>query len=129
MNVRSRALLSLIAAIGLGFAQAAAATTTYPDHVGGNVSFTGIQETSTFGDPEPLFGAPTGAGNSLHFFPASFSASSAGGGFDQTGSQLQLNISANTALDTILFVNITEFGDALLTGVGTAATDRPVRQA
>ena len=121
---RTRALsIGLALAATLLFAAQSNATTAYPDYVGPNIGFTGIQETSTFGDPEPLFGAPIGLGNQLLFFPANFSASSAGGaGVDQTGSQLQAQISAVGPLDTIDTINITEFGDAVLTGIGTAAT-------
>jgi hypothetical protein len=123
MSSRGRLLSSLL---GLAFAlvvgQAASATTSHPDYLGPNVSFTSIQETSTFGDPEPLFGAPTGSGDQLLFFPANFTASSAGGGFDQTGAQLQLVLNATGAgavLETLL---IDEFGDNTLLGAGTAAT-------
>ena len=45
----------------------AGATVSHPDYFGPNYSFTSIQETSTFGDPEPLFGAPLGVGDSLLF--------------------------------------------------------------
>lgn len=113
--------------MALVFGQAAFATTVYSDVVGSSVSFTGIQETSTFGDPEPLFGAPTGVGNQLLFFPSNFSASSAGDGInpgpvDQTGSQLQLTISGNSPTDTIDTLLITEYGDTSLTGTGTSST-------
>ena len=104
------------------WAGTAGALTFYTDVIGTDVSFTSIQEASSFGDPEPLFGQPLGSGNQLLFFPLTFSASAAGGGFDQTGSQLQLMITANGPLDVIDTVKITEFGDATLSGVGTAAT-------
>jgi hypothetical protein len=108
------AVLTTLVLLVLG--QSALATTSYPDYFGPNVAFTGIQETSTFGDPEPLFGAPTGSLNQLLFFPANFTATTAGAnGFDQTGAQLQMTFTANP-LNTITQVNITEFGDATLIG-------------
>lgn len=118
---RRLALMTLSTAI-LFAAGNASALTVYTDVIGTDVSFTGIQESSTFGDPEPLFDQPLGVGNQLLFFPPAFSASSAGGGVDQTGSQLQLMISGNSPTDTIDVVKIDEFGDATLTGAGTAAT-------
>jgi hypothetical protein len=122
MSSRGR-LLSLL---GLGLAlvvgQAASATTPYTDYFGPNVGFTGIQETSSWGDPEPLFGAPTGSGDQLLFFPANFTAASAGGGFDATGAQLQLVITATTPGTVLETLIIDEFGDSTLAGVGGAAT-------
>lgn len=120
----SRAVLSLLSLGACVLAAGAAqATTSYADVIGTNVSFTSIQETSTFGDPEPLFGAPSGTGNQLLFFPANFSANASGaGGIDQTGSQLQLEISANGPLDTLDELLFTEFGDTDLSGTGTDAT-------
>ncbi|MDH3210935.1 MAG: PEP-CTERM sorting domain-containing protein [Myxococcales bacterium] len=90
---------------------------------GTDVDFLQVQEASSFGDPEPLFcSGPTAvAGNTLTFFPANFSAIAAGGSFDQTGSQLQAEITT-TSVMTIDQILITEFGDVVLTGIGTAAT-------
>jgi hypothetical protein len=127
MKKRSPILLSVLSLLVAVFAaQAATATTIYSDVVGTNVSFTGIQETSSFGDPEPLFDQPVGSGNQLLFYPPAFLATAAGaGGLDQTGSQLQLTISGNDPLDTITDVLIDEYGDATLLqipGPGTAAT-------
>lgn len=102
--------------------QSAQATTNYTDVIGTSVSFTGINETSTT-DPEPLFDQPGGIGNQLLFFPATFSASASGAfGYDETSSLLNLTISGNGPLDTIDQVNISEFGDVTLSGVGTSAT-------
>ena len=73
------------------------ATTPYPNFDEPNVSVTGIKETSTFGDPEPISGAPTRSGNSLLFFPASFTASPpAANGLRQAGAQLQATILATS---------------------------------
>mgnify|MGYP006908244666 CR=1 FL=1 len=103
-------------------AASASATATSSDYTGTNFDFTGIQETSTFGDPEPLFGAPTGSGNQLLFFPTNFTASAGGGSFDQTGAQLQLMVQALGPLDTIEAFSLTEAGDTSLFGSGTGAT-------
>ncbi len=121
MRLLSRLLLLALLVLGLG-GREASALTVYGDFSGTNVDFLGVQESSTFGDPEPLFGAPTVVGNQLLFFPSTFSASAGGGGFDQTGSQLQLTISGSGPTDTIDVVRIDEFGDAVLAGLGTPAT-------
>jgi hypothetical protein len=115
-------LLTLLASLVAG--HAALATTTYPNYLGTSVNFTGIQETSTFGDPEPAccFGAPTGVGDQLLFFPTNFTATTTGvNGFDQTGSQLQATITAvgGAKITTIL---LSEFGDATLSGAASANT-------
>jgi hypothetical protein len=108
----------------------AAATTTYPDYFGPSVTFTGIQESDSLGDPEPLFGAPTGSGDRLLFFPTTFSASAAGdGGHDETGSQLQFTASGNGPTDTIESIKLTEYGDADLSGIGSATTGTYVSMA
>jgi hypothetical protein len=91
---------------------------------GTDVDFTGVQETATTADPEPLFcsGAISVAGNTLTLFPTNFSAIASGlAGFDQTGSNLQAVIQSTSAL-TIDQLLITEFGDTDLSGTGTAST-------
>ena len=106
-------------------APAAVATTVHGDFFGTNIDFLGIQETSSYGDPEPAccFGAPIATGNQLLFFPPNFTAEASGaGGSDQTGAQLQGTIMATGALNTIDTIILDEFGDALLTGTGSAAT-------
>jgi hypothetical protein len=118
MSARCRFALTLIASL-LFVGQAALATTAYPDYFGPNVSFTGIQETSSFGDPEPLFGAPTGSLDQLLFFPANFTANAIGaGGYDATGAQLQATITATALNATIDQLLIDEFGDRTLLGPG-----------
>jgi len=128
MMIRRRlALLPVLGFALLVSSAPALATTSYTSVVGTNVSFTGIQESSSWGDAEPLFDQPTGSGDQLLFFPPNFLATAAGaGGFDATGSQLQLTISGNTASDIITTVMVSEFGDATLIGVGTAATSTTV---
>jgi hypothetical protein len=97
--------------------QAALATTMHPSYFGTNVSFTGIQETSTLGDPEPLFGAPIGSSDQLTFSPTTFSASASDAfGSDQTGAQLQLDITATAVGATIDILLLDEIGSAELSG-------------
>jgi hypothetical protein len=120
-------LASTVASFGswMGLADSAGATMVYGNFAAADVDFLGVQETSSFGDPEPLFGAPTGvAANSLLFTPTSFSASAAGNlGYDEIGSQLQATIMAtNLSLPYIQKVILMEFGDTILSGAGTAAT-------
>ncbi len=103
-------------------ASPATATVIHGNFLGDNFDYLGVQETSSFGDPEPLFGAPIIVGDSLVFTPTTFSASAAGAfDFDQTGAQLQTTIMATGSL-FIDFVRIDEFGEIDLSGVGTAAT-------
>ncbi len=104
-------------------ASQASALTLYPNYVGPGVTYTLVQEASSSGDPEPLFGAPTGVGDQLIFFPPAFTASTAGAaGFDHTGSQFQARVTSNNALSVITTVNFTEFGDAQIFGAGGTAT-------
>jgi hypothetical protein len=124
MIARLAQLLS-ISLVVLGTALPAFATTAYPDCFGPNISFTGIQETSSFGDPEPAccFGAPTGSLNQLSFFPTNFTATTSGaGGSDSTGAQLQLVMTATSPATTIDLVLIDEFGDASLVGPANSGT-------
>jgi len=117
--------LALSFAMVSGWAGAAFATTNYGDLFGPNVHFLDINETSQFGDPEPLFGAPSlvGGGNEIQFFPTTFTAAAGGGGFDQTGSLLNLTLMGATNSDIITDVELAEFGDFIFAGAGfTAAT-------
>jgi len=128
MNSLARTLAFLVTACLM--AAPALGLSTYPGWVGTNVTYSNVQENSTFGDPEPLFGAPSGFGNQLLFFPGNFTAEASGDeGFDQTGSQLQLTIEANSPTDIIEELLITEFGDNVLVGTGTAATGSYVTMA
>ncbi len=108
-------------------AQPAFATFACGSFVGDEIDFLNVQETASFGGSEPLFcSGPTAvAGNTLTFFPTTFSATSSGGGLDQTGSQLQALIMA-TGTMTLDKIRIQEFGDTDLSGVGTAATGSSV---
>jgi hypothetical protein len=119
----------LVGGVGLLSAAPAALAVTinHGDYVGINIKFTNVRETTqTTGDPDELFGAPTLSGDSLLFFPSAFSASALGaGGEDSTASQLQILLEAkpNEFIDTI---KLTEFGDTVLSGLGTAATNTAV---
>jgi hypothetical protein len=131
-ELRSRALrgavqLPLSVLLGfvlvLGIAPPAFATFPCGSFVGSDVDFLGVQETASFGGSEPLAcsGSIVASGNSLILSPATFSATSAGGGIAQNGSQLQATIVASgaTTIDRIL---ITELGGIDLSGAGTGAT-------
>jgi hypothetical protein len=122
--MRSHKLLAaVLAAAAVGLAGSASALTTYTDVVTGYWAFTGIQESSSYGDPEPLFDQPVAFGDNLGFFPPNFVAQTSGGGVDSTGSQLQLMIEGVSPGQFIEELNITEFGDTLLAGfAGTGAT-------
>src|SRR5262245_13353249 len=116
------AAVALVSLAVLAFGQAALATINHGNFAGTNVTFGNVSETSTFGDPEPLFGAPSVSGNSLLFSPPNFTATTSGaGGLDQTGALLQTVITA-TPVSTIGTVNFTEFGDATLIGPANAGT-------
>src|SRR5262245_58498617 len=116
------AAVALVSLAVLAVAQTALATINHGNFVGTNVTFGNVSETSTFGDPEPLFEAPTVSGNSLLFSPSNFTATTSGaGGLDQTGALLQTIITSN-ALTTIDILNFTEFGDATLIGPANAGT-------
>lgn len=110
-------------------APGALATTIHGTYVGTNVTYNGLQETTQSpGDPEPLFGAPLLVGDQLLFFPSLFTATATGAdGSDTTLSYLQTTITANNpSLTTIDQIRIDEFGDVLLTGVGTPVTNASV---
>jgi hypothetical protein len=120
-------LAAVLAAIAVGLAGSASALTLYTDVNTGYWTFSGIQESSTYGDPEPLFDQPLAFGDNLGFLPPNFVAqSSNGAGLDSTGSHLQLFIEGNSPGQFIETLNFTEFGDIVLTafppGGGTATT-------
>lgn len=123
--------LSVLVAL-LVAAPAAAVTIDYGTFAGSTVTFSGpnnglclggVCETPNSG-ATGLFGAPSVSGDQLLFFPSAFSASAAGaGGFGSAGSQLQVTITSDSPLvDFIDEITLTEFGDSLLLGAGTAAT-------
>jgi hypothetical protein len=114
--VRATAALSFLCLAG------AANALSHPDVFTYNWAFTGITETTVDvtglglpADPALLFGAPSGVGESLVFFPPAFTALAGNGSFDLTGSQLQFMITANSPANIIDEITIQEFGDALFT--------------
>jgi len=114
-------LLTLFALVG---AQSASALMTHPDAYGLNFSFTGIQEATSSGDIEPLFGPGSASGDQLSFTPtAAYNASASGAfGYDTTASNLQVIITATGIGATIEDVLIDEYGNSTLNGTGTAGT-------
>ena len=127
MSSRGRILLLPVLTLFTAMiaSQPAFATNTYTSYLGTNYDFTGIQETSTYGDAElPPAGAgtccfddPTGVGNSLYFSPPSFAASAAGTDVydDPIGAQLQLTITAHAG-SKIDILNISDLGTLALSG-------------
>jgi len=72
---------------------------------------------------EPLFGAPTGVGDQLLFFPSNFFAEATGAfGVDSTVGLFSTHITASSPGATIDQILIEDFGDILLTGSRTAST-------
>lgn len=121
-------LLSISSALLLFAAGSAFATVNHGDFIGTGVDFLQVKETTTTGgDPEPIWEAPTlsGSGDSLLFFPSAFTSSCAGGTSDQTSSTLDVTIMAQAgqSIDTISLV---EAGDGSLSSFppfGTSATN------
>lgn len=116
-------LATLVATALALFAGHASATVNYPDYVGTQFTYSGLQETSNPGDAEPLWNAPVGSANDLALFPSAFIAQSAGGGVTSTGSQFQAMVTSNGPGDYIDSIVLEEFGDASIIGAGgTTAT-------
>ena len=129
MIERARALLFVLIGCSLLAAAPAFGTTVHGNFVGTTVDFNGVQETTQLAldptDPEPLWEAPIVIGDSLFFSPTAFTAAANGAfGFDGTSSLLEMVISATSG--TISTINITEAGDTILGGAGTAATSTNV---
>lgn len=108
-------------------ATAAVSTTEYDPFYGtadGEVDFYDIDETSTT-DDTPLFGEPERIGNMLLFYPTAFVSESADGDPDTTQGKLRMRITTypGTFFEEIV---LTEYGDYLLTGSGTDATQANV---
>lgn len=121
-----RTLLLLVPTFAL--ASTAQAVVNYADLSGTAFDFTNMSETTTSaGDPEPLWGTPSVAGNTLIFTPGAFISTAGGGSVDQTNSTFEVTITSqdpdNIAIDQLI---VNELGDYSLTGVGTAATSASV---
>jgi hypothetical protein len=82
------------------------------------VSFLGVEESSGT-DAVPLYGPPTPFPVGLDFNPASFVASSAGGGADITDGQLNFTVRSPFGIASL---GLLERGDYTLAGVGTPTT-------
>jgi hypothetical protein len=96
----------------------------FPGILPGQVDFWQVTENSTT-DPTPLFGPPTRVGNSLYFFPNSYTSFSQDGSADTTSGTLQMMVTAPQGkfITTVVF---SELGDYALTGEGTSATQATV---
>ncbi|MGH0034136.1 MAG: PEP-CTERM sorting domain-containing protein [Myxococcota bacterium] len=141
MKLTTRVLRLLAASLLLAPSAALAVTIDHGVLAGTNVTFSGpdagpglpdecqggvCETTSSSGDPDVLWGAPSVSGDDLLFTPAAFLAEASGaGGYDYTGSQLQTIITSNGGGFTLDTLNITEFGDATLLALpppGTGGT-------
>ena len=117
-----------VAVATLLLAQSAAATFAHTPYTGPQIDFTSIEETTQaplFGpaDPEPIWGAPSGAGNALTFSPTAFNAIASYGTYDDTHSTLEVHMSAlNPGVDPITFITVTESGYVDISGSGTLAS-------
>lgn len=102
-------------------ASAFAAPIVYGNYSGTSVHFLNVTEDSTT-DPLPLFGAPTLAGDSLVFNPASFGANATplNGYIDITDGTLTTAIVAKPG-QSIQQIAVSEAGDYTLAGQGPAA--------
>jgi hypothetical protein len=118
-----------------------AAPINYGSFMGTSVIYDMVVEAAnTVGDTEPLFGPPTTLGpvtpgfpavpcvmcgipaNTLDFSPVGFSASTIGGGVDQTDGNLAFMILAKPG-QGISNISFKEAGDVSLTGIAPAATE------
>jgi hypothetical protein len=95
---------------------------SYGDFVGTHVTYFNVTEDPT--GLVPLFGTPTLSGDSIAFNPASFAATSAGGGADSAASTLAFAVIAAPG-SRIRDITLDEVGDTTLTGntaLGSLAT-------
>ncbi|MCP5056619.1 MAG: PEP-CTERM sorting domain-containing protein [bacterium] len=137
-RVSLRNVLWLGLLVGLLWAvPAGALPVNHGTFVGTDVDFEDVTETTQSADDECLFTttngavdgacatAPIVAGNQLLFFPTGFTASTTGGGADTTASLLSMFIQS-TGSGIIPSLVISEFGDTVLAGSGTAVTETEV---
>jgi len=107
-------IVSTVVGLLLSPAMSVAAPINYGDFTGTTVMYLDVTENTNTGDDQPLFGAPTVAGDSIDFDPSGFSASSSGGGApDLTDGQLTFMIMAQEG-KAINNVTFSEAGDASL---------------
>ncbi|MEM8680476.1 MAG: hypothetical protein AAGF97_14095 [Planctomycetota bacterium] len=113
----------LIALCTLSTAPAAIMYGDFSDIPPGAVMYLDVTESANSpGDPEPLFGPPTIAANTLHFNPtASFAAFSSGGTQDRTEGQLRFGLGGEQA--AITHLQLTSIGNYHLSGAGVATAE------
>lgn len=97
----------------------------YGDFIGSNVKYYSVTETPTkvpqpSGFPYPLFGIPTIFGDTLEFLPSDFNATSTGGSFPFTDSQLSMNILTTNPSHPMTSLLIQENGSYSLVGGGAS---------
>ena len=126
--MRLSSLASLVTTFALVVAPAAFATVNHGDFIGTGVDFLQVSETtSTAGDPEPIWDAPSlgVTGTQLFFFPTDFVSSCASGSSDTTASTLTTTIEAQAG-NHIEIIRLQEAGDNSMTAFppfGTPATN------
>lgn len=123
-----RTILATTALAGFCLAPAASAIVFYSDMSGSAFDFTSMsEETTSAGDAEPLWGAPTVVGNTLVFTPTGYTSSAGNGTSDTTSSSFNLSISSQDPFTMgVNRLMVNEIGDYSLTGVGTSATSASV---
>ena len=99
-----------------------AVSINYGNFVGSSVRYGSVMETALSGDPEPLFGVPSLAGDTLEFSPIQFSASADNGSVDPTAGELDFLLLAFPGV-AIKEISFSEGGDYGLRGTGTSATE------
>ena len=121
MLSRSRLILGLTFCILAGTLTAQAGVISYGDLEGIQFIYQNVEESSAT-DPAGLFGAPIIVGDALVFTPTAFRADASGAGdVDITDGALGTLVVAkdDNAIDML---DIVEYGDFTLAGIGTDAT-------
>jgi len=111
-----------IFAVACGFAVSSAqAVVLYPGpFVGTDFTYSNVSEvTTSSGDPEPLYGAPTVTGNTLDFNPDLYAFAADAPPPDNTNSTLSFTYASNTAAP-LPYLAIYEDGDYLFSGTTAA---------
>jgi hypothetical protein len=125
MHVNRFASFVCVAALLLCAGVARAAAINYGNFIAPpGISFNAVTESSPT-DAVPLFGPPAPFTTGLDFDPASFAASSTGGGGDITDGQLNFSavgIVSPSQVIAIDDISVFESGDFSLLGIGTAGT-------
>lgn len=116
-------MLAIVAAAGFSTA-AFAGTFNYGSFSGSTVDFNNVEESSAT-DPNALYGAPTGLGDSLLFQSQTFVSEALGGASDTTEGTLTMTVAAQSGL-TIKSISVSEVGNYLLNGSGGLDTSASV---